>query len=91
MQPAINILGWIRNGLNAGTVITLVTITFGLVAAHGHDRERMDDLERRIGVAEAGGVRRAEMDARDKSMTEVLQSIDARLATIERALMEGRK
>jgi len=85
------LLNWFRSGLNAGTLITIVTVASGLVAAHGRDRERMDEIERRITVLEPAVVKRSEMDARDNAMTQILQSIDTRLATIERSLMDGRK
>lgn len=91
MQPVTGLYTWIKTGLNAGTILTLVTIGCGLVAAHGRDRERMDELERRITVFETSGVKRSEMDARDKSLTSILQSIDTRLGNIERSLMEVRK
>jgi hypothetical protein len=85
------LFSWLKSGLNAGTMLTIVTLASGLIAAHGRDRERMDELDRRMAVAEQNSVKRAEMDARDKSLTEILQSIDTRLATIERALMEGKR
>jgi hypothetical protein len=83
-------LGWLKSGISAGTLITIVTVSSGLIAAHGRDRERMDDLERRIGVFETKGARKADLQDRDREMIEALRAINDRLTNIERVLMEQR-
>lgn len=87
----LDVFGWLKSGFNAGTLITVATIAAGFATTHGRDEQRMNDLERRIAAFETNGVRRGEMDVRDKSIVEVLQSIDTRLSTIERVLMESRR
>lgn len=82
-------LGWFKQ-ISIGTVLTVGTLVAGFATTHGRDEQRMNDLERRITSFEKNGVRKSEIEARDKSMVSILQSIDTRLTTIERVLMEDR-
>jgi hypothetical protein len=86
-----SVIGWVKTSLNAGTILTIVCVGSGLVAAHGRDRQRADDLERRITVIETRGARKADLQDRDREMVEALRAIDGRLTTIERVLMEQRR
>lgn len=82
------LLDWLKAGVNAGTLITILTIAGGFAVSHGRDQERMANIETRISLVETGAVRHGEYDANDKALTQIMQSIDARLSNIERVLME---
>lgn len=83
-----HLFAWLKTALSPGTVFTVITVAAGLAAMHGKEQQRVDDLDRRIAVLDTTSVRRGEFDAQQKALVQALQSIDARLGTIERVLME---
>lgn len=82
---------WLRQGLTAGTVLTIATIAAGFIASEARHNAESQELERRLAKIEQTYIPRAEHDSTNTFWRDVVDEINRRLDRIETSLEQRQR